>query len=170
MLLSVAVTKQDSDGRTGNHRLMTFADPNFFSGVDGASNAEFESVQTVFNGTLTMMEDNVEKLGAFLINDCEFAPEKQTFLATAPQVNAEVPQYGPTMEERGYIDLLTDPYFDGQRNNIIRLQLGPGAYPNLAGGFANDGSAVATSNVAVVRLQGFLVKNGGQYLNKLARR
>ena len=142
--LALCLTKQDettTPKQYGNYPLFTHPDPNYFIGANGATTPEWQSLLPIFSGgKLTLKTSPVERLKDFLTLHLMYVPERGYLIAAAPQVNAELPQYGPSMEERGFFRTNPTIIIDGNENNSVELSLGAGDTTNIAGGIDGAGA------------------------------
>lgn len=172
--IALNLTKQNTEenpAQYGNFPLFTSPDPNYFSGENGTDPAEYLALENVYNGALTISTKPVERLSAFVANLLRYMPNRGYMLPndteTIPgQINPEWPEYGPTMEHRGFFKLTPNIILDGKEDNSIRLDLGSGNTVNIAGATNAAEEAVDTRNVLVFLLHGFEVVNGAQAANR----
>lgn len=158
--LALGVCKQDtttSPKQYGNFRVYHNADPNYFIGAPAGQVEEWVSVQTVWNGKLTVKTNTTDRLQEFLTQMLEYIPERGHTKQAAPQINDEWGQYGPSMEEKGYFKLTPNIILNGQQNNRITLELGSGDIASIEGTVDNTPTAVDTRNVVVLLLHGFTI-------------
>jgi hypothetical protein len=168
---AVCLTKQDkttSPRRFGNYPLFTNPDPNFFVGDDSTNMLEYQALETIFGGKLTVKTSPVVRLEDFLNTNFRYVPERNYTVNSSG--NDEYPQYGPTMEEKGFFRLTPQIIIDGQENNTVEVSLGEGDTALIAGGIDAAGDAVDTTNVLVVLLHGFIVVNGAQKVGRWTAR
>jgi len=171
--LALCLTKQDTTTtpkRYANYPLFTNPDPNFFLGNDSTNMEEWQALETIFGGKLTIKTSPVVRLEDFLATNFRYVPERNYQVDYGNQVNSEYPQYGPGLEEKGFFSLTPNIIIDGQENNTITLTLGEGDTTLIAGGLSSAGASVNTSNVLVVLMHGFVVVNGAQKVGRWTAR
>lgn len=169
--LAICLTKQDettTPKRYGNDPLFTFPDPQFFVGNDGANLEEFQALELVYNGLISIKTSPVERFIDFPTFHFRYVPERGIQKQAAPQINDEPAQYGPTLDKRGFFALTPNLILDGYDNNTLALTLGEGDKTVIAGGIDSANGAVNTSNVLVILLHGFSVLNGARKLSRFA--
>lgn len=162
--IGFGLTKQDlstNPPKYGNFPVFTHPDPNFFSGAAGG-NTEVESLESAYSGALTVKVNNTEIIQQFALLHNRLVPERGYTLQGAPQLANEWPQYGPSIEERGFYPYSINVIFNGQDNNVITLEMGQGNTSLIAGGVDDQGAAVNTRNVLVVMLHGYEIAEASQ--------
>lgn len=150
----------------GNYPLFTFPDPNYFVGNDATNPEEWEALLTIYHGSTTFKTKPVDRLDKLANLHFLNIPEKSTILVTAPMVNAEFAQYGPSLEEKGLFRLPKGIILDGADDNQIQLDLASGNTTVIAGGINASNVAVATRNTVCYLLHGFEVVNGARKVNQ----
>lgn len=151
--IRIGITRQDESvnpAQYGNFKLFTTNDANFFTGTNEAN-----ALANIYNGTLTVKTDNVERLQRLNTNLFEYIPERGYIIANAPQVADEFPMSGPTLEERGYFYMQPQIILSGDQSNILTVNLGTGDTTGIAG-------AGPQTNVLVCELFGYQVNNAVQ--------
>lgn len=162
--MALNLTKQNSvsDTKTGNRYLHTFPDPQYFVGTPGSGLEEHECLETIYNGTTTFRTSPVERLRGFHNQMFRFVPERALVKQASPQINDEPPQYGPTIEYKGFYQLTPNFVINGQENNYVDVFLAQGDTAVIDGSLNAAGAAATTRNVLVVQLLGFVIVNGAQ--------
>lgn len=150
---ALAITKQDKTNDPplyGNYPLFTFPDPGFFLGSPAAGLDEHECLETVYNGQLTIKTNNTDRLTGLSTSHFRYVPERT-------MGDGVYPQYGPTLEKRGFFEMEPHIILNGQQNNLVEVEIGAGDTAVIAGGIDGSAQAVDTTNVMVVQLHGFLL-------------
>lgn len=153
--LGLALTKEDtasSKTNYGNYPLYTFPDPGFFLGNPASGLSEWECLEVVYNGKLTIKTDNTDRLLDLSTQHLRYVPQR----AFGSNVG---PEYGGSMEQRGFFPTEPMIILNGQQDNQVELSVGTGDTAVIAGGIDGSAAAVDTRNVVVVQLHGFLVSN-----------
>jgi len=165
--MALHIFKQDESTtpkQYANGQAFTYPDPNFFVGVLSSWN-EWKSLQTVYNGLLTLSTQNAERIKDFPTENFLFVPNRPYLLNSTDPDN--LPEYGPTLEERGFFELPEMLILNGQDNNDVKLTLGPGNTAIIDGSVNAAGTAVNTRNVVALKLQGFSVIGGARAVTSL---
>jgi len=169
--LALCLTKQDTSTtpkQYGNFVLHTNPDPNVFVGDDSSNPLEHVALETIYNGSLSLKTSPLERLSSFDTSMFRFVPERpHTVDYSNPDQH---PQYGPSMEERGYFALTPNIIIDGDDNNTLQLELGAGDTTLIAGAVNAAGNSVNTRNVVVLLAHGFQVVGGAQKLGRWTAR
>lgn len=158
--LALGVCKEDTStnpAQYANSRTYHSADPNYFAGAPAGQVKEFVSVQTAWNGKLTIKTNTTDRLQEFLTQLLEYIPERGHTLQAGSQLNDEWGQYGPSLEEKGFFKLTPNIILNGQQNNKILMDLGEGDISSIEGTADSGGTAVNTRNVLVLLLHGFTI-------------
>ena len=162
--MSIKLAKQvsASDNTTGNAILYTFPDPQVFVGAPGSGAKEHACLETIYNGTTTFRTSPVERLRELSNQMFRFVPERGTIKQASPQINDEPAQYGPTVEQKGFYQLVPNIVINGAENNYVDIFLAKGDTAVIDGSLNAAGSAATTRNVLIVELLGFVIVNGAQ--------
>lgn len=171
--IALCIRQQDTSTtpeQQANFPLFTYPDVENFPGVAGGV-AEAACLETIYNGELSFYTKPVERISKLLTNHFRYVPQKQVLPAPSGttligQTVANLAEYGPTMEARGFMRVNPNLILDGYDSNEITLTLGAGDTSVIAGGVDAGGSSVNTSNKVVLLLHGFEAKNLAQ---KMAR-
>ncbi len=169
--MAICIAQQDettTPKRYGNYPLHTFPDPQVFIGNDTANLEEWQALEGIYNGLISIKTSPVERFIDFPTFHFRYVPERGVQKQAAPQINDEPAQYGPGLDKRGFFALTPNLILDGYDNNSITLTLGGGDKTVIAGGIDDSNSAVNTSNVLVILLHGFIVLNGARKLSRYA--
>lgn len=167
--MGLALQKEDSAaGKYGNYPIFTSPDPNYFSGDDSTNAKEYEALQCICNGKLTVKTKPVDRARNFPTELLMYTPERGYLIApgAGPQVENELPQYGPTMEAKGFMAVPNMIILDGADDNKVELILGEGDTTLIHGPVDNAGDDVTTRNKVVMRMFGFVVDNGAAKVGK----
>lgn len=154
--IALGITKQNATltpAWYGNYPVFTHPDPNYF--VVAGTPAEYQALETIYNGTLKFTTGSVDRLGQISTALFKYVPEAQYQIASGDQVNDEYPQYGPTMEARGFHRITPNLVIDGGQTNKFSVNLGAGNISTIDGATAN----VNTRNVLVLQVYGFRAVN-----------
>ncbi len=161
---SIAVQKYSTTSggiQDGNFPFFTYADPNYFDGEsDGLKETDALRLIWAPGATFTINQDGSDLVNEFSTSLMGYTPDSQYLTAGASgQPNDELPQYGPSYEERGYGRLYTEDILKGMDDVTLKLNLSKGNISKIAGGFDDQGQAVDTRNRAMIRLLGFRYTN-----------
>lgn len=146
----------------GNFPLFTYPDPNYFNGDDTVNLLEYQALECLFNGKVTLNTSPTDRLVDFATNQYKYIPERGYMEAGVLNTNEEIPQYGPSLGERGFFKHVPNIIFDGQDNNRVKIDLGAGDKAMIDGHVDSANAAVDTRNVLVFMLFGFVVINGAK--------
>lgn len=163
--LALGIVKQDATvtpAKYANYPVFYSPDPNYFVGAV-AGEFENESLECIYNGSLTMNTKPVERQTAFLTNHFRIVPERGYTKFAAPQTRDEWPQL--TFAD-ALVKLEPLIIIDGKEDNSVGLELGAGNTNVIAGGVTAAGAALNTRNVVVVFMHGYLVVNAAQAGNR----
>lgn len=156
--ISIAIQKQNAGGgNQANRPMFTYPDKNYFIAAPGA-NSESAALEAVFQGLLSLRTDGNTRIEDLLTHHMKFVPDHQfePTGVTGQATGAELPSYGGSFEDRGYLELTPNPIIDGNQTNELQIQLGDADLTNIAGGA--DVNGVASENVIVVLLHGWCYK------------
>ena len=159
----------DTSGNGGTYPIYHYPDSNYFDGVKTGIN-EWESLENLWNGTLSMKTGSIERLDNFLLLNCRYVPPAPyTELGGTPSPNAIHAQYGPSHGERGFYPIVNTIVLDGDESNDFTVALGEGERTNIDGSADSAGAGVdpGTRNVAILLLKGFLVNGTVAPSNKI---
>jgi len=157
--ITVAVAlnlKKFTTASPGEFPLFTHPDRSYFTTAGQAA-----ALESVYNGSLQFKTASTVRIDSIATNAMRFAPNSQYKLNTSnvpvtpfttPNyspgiVNAE---YGPTWEERGFVDIVNYPIIDGSEQNLWTLTLGTATL-----------TAVGTDVNLTLFNAGILIKGGG---------
>ncbi|MGL5131690.1 MAG: hypothetical protein ACRC78_04120, partial [Planktothrix sp.] len=165
--MGIAFHKYDtSGGNDGNYRLFQTPDPQYFNGPITApgTKKEYECLETIVNGTVRINVSGSEAMPKMAIPSIISHPHSNYL----PGANFQLPQWGPSDEERGLRRINPQVILDGNVTNEIEISLANGDRSVIDGSsnvqFAN------TRNKGVFFLHGFLIKpstiEGNQCLAK----
>ena len=133
----------------GNYPLYTYPDPNYFTGAAAGNEAsEADALNTVFDGMLTFNSAGVDRLKEILTSYFKYVPDSQYLKLVAPQTADEHAQYGPSLGERGLVEIHGNQIIMGNLENKATLVLGAGSKAII------NGSATVGNRV-VLDLYGF---------------
>lgn len=138
-----------------NTPLFTHPDPNYFIGAPTGVPKEFAALEAIYQGILMLSTANVERFGPFLADQLKYVPEAQYQIAASPQVNNEYPQWGPSLEGRGFHRITPNLVIDGQQTNRFVLTLGSGNIAAIEGAVNGSNQAVTTRNFLALKVHGF---------------
>ncbi|NOX64632.1 MAG: hypothetical protein GXO85_02255 [Chlorobi bacterium] len=128
----------------GNKPLFHFPDPNYFNNANEAF-----ALETLYQGKFTLDTEGLKRQKNILTNVFRYAPAVQYEAAAgAPPPYEIMPQYGPSMEERGYVFEHPNVILEGDKGNMISIALGAGDRSAIEGVAGKD-------NIAVLLWYGF---------------
>jgi len=160
--LGLAIYKETTSGSpTQYFPLFTYPDPNYFLGVLGGIN-ESDSAETLYLGDLSLKSNNTEIIQQFNTMHLRYVPERGYIVAAGAQTRDEFPQYGPSIEARGFYPYSVNAILNGQDNNTLSLSVGAGNTTVIGGGVNAAGGAVTTRNVAALLVHGFEIAEAAQ--------
>lgn len=158
--IALGITKWDATADTyGNWPLYFYPDGNFFLGV-ASSVRESDCLNAVYNAVMSLKSGSTERIPPFLTADMRYSPERGfTYGVAASHIlyndHAQLPKV-PWQDTEPLVIL------SGQDDNVMSLDLPKSDLSVLQGGVNQSGSAVATRNVAVLLLDGFVIAEGAQ--------
>lgn len=138
----------------GNYPVMTYPDPNYFTGNGTAVGKEWESLQTLVNGSVSILVNNESMLDPTLAQEFFFNPEA-TYTAS-PLAN---PRFGGSDGERGIYPVTPQLVLDASADNAISIDLANGAKLNIDGSISTATTDSGVRNFLYVVLYGWKVKN-----------
>lgn len=138
----------------GNYPMLTYADPNYFTGNGTAAGKEWESLQTLINGNLSLLVNNETMVDPTPAQDYFFNP-----MATYTSSPLAYPQFGGSFEEKGYSPITPQIILDASADNAIQIDLANGAKANIDGSISTATTDSGVRNVLYAFLHGFKVKN-----------
>jgi len=161
MALGVHKVLLDANGdeQPANSPISFYPDPDWFdgagggTGLPGSSANEAQSLETLYNGHLSLKTDQDIRLQEYDAADFRMVPETQ-FNPTADTGHL----FGRSGNE--FRPLYSMFYLAGNRNNKFELQLGNGDYSAIAGVAADH------VNYAVVMVKGFILVRGAESFTK----
>lgn len=162
--LALTIRKQDTSTtpkQYGNFPDFTHPDANYFVGVASSIN-ESDCLENIYAGDLTLTTNNTKIIEELSTEHFRFVPERGYTVAAGSQTRDEWPQYGPSLEEKGFYPYSVNAILNGADNNEVTLNLGAGNYSVIAGGVNAAGASVNTSNVVRVKLHGFEIAEAAQ--------
>lgn len=162
--LGLAITKEDTSTNPdnyGNYPLYTFPDPGFFLGVPGSGLNEAQCLEVIYNGQISIKTNNTERLVGLSTQHFRYVPERALSSGVPPQ-------YGPSMEYRGFFEMEPHIILNGQQDNQVELSIGAGDTAVIAGGIDGSAGAVNTRNIVVAQLHGFLVNEAAEAATRYA--
>lgn len=166
--LSLGIVKHDlsvSPAQYGNFQLFTYPDPEYFVGAPAGAAFEYQSLLTIFNGTLQFNTASLLRIKPHDTSDYLMVPRAQVVPPVADVndlLNPTLPEFGGRGDtSRSYIEMQPTPLVDGQQQNEFTLNLGAGDYTGIAGQYTSAGAATVESrNYLVLRVLGMLVAQG----------
>lgn len=138
----------------GNYPKLTYPDPVYFNGNPASGLDEWECLQTIVNGSLSILVTGDTLLDAI---SCEELVYKGTtgYNATGPVL----PQIGGTDGQRGIFDITPQIILDASADNQIVVTLADGDKTVIDGSVNSSGAATAYRNLLWVVLYGWKIKN-----------
>jgi len=149
------VTKGTDSEYTSNEPILFSNQPVYFNGVL-SSVTEYDSLMSYFMGKLNLSEKN----GDPIINDYSGLLTYNEPLGNyTPAASAAVPEEFPEFSINTSLrNLYPQQILLGSSNYKATVQFSNGAYSNIMGQMASDGStARTTQNIAVLVMRGFVV-------------
>lgn len=165
--IGLVLAKQDTSTtppRYANDQEFTHPDPNYFVGVASSWN-EWRSLMTVYNGLMTLSTGNAERIKDLWTGNFLYNPNRPALLNSTDPDNR--PEFGPTLDQKGFYELAEMLGLSGQDNNDIKITLGSGNTAIIDGSVDAAGSAVNTRNVLRIKLQGFKVIGGARAVTNI---
>lgn len=160
--IGLSIRQQDAvAGNYANYPLFTYPDQQVFLGVPASGLAEYQCLEALYAGLITIVTSPVKRLENFPTFHLRYVPEQQE-----DTTNNFVAGYGATNERRGLFPLSPMIILDGYENNTVELEVGEGDLATLAGGIDAMAGSLDTSNIAVIIIHGFKVLNGSQKVGR----
>lgn len=165
--IALGLAKYDpstSPKRYGNYPIFTHPDTNYFNGTGGSALAEYQALETVYEGRLTFTTGSVTRFGPMASSNLKYIPNRALLEGVAASTNTSLvyPEFGPSLEGRGFRRLTPNLVIDGQETNIFTLSLGAGDITNIAGETNEAGASVDTRNVVILQVYGFRAIGAGK--------
>lgn len=133
MFMAIWLEKYDPNGNNGSQPSFPYVDENYFSYANGGV-TEAEGLRLIYSGDTTFemhSKDNLRKLDN---SDYQVVPDHQYLpAAVAGQANAEYPEFGPSMAQRGYQPLYPMDLIKGNDGSKLQLNLGKGTNTLIEG-------------------------------------
>jgi hypothetical protein len=159
MAVRLGITKQNESvtpKQYANFPVLYNADPNYFSGAPAGQVKEFVSLEALYNSLLTIKTQNVDRVKDLATSLLKSVPNRGYITtASSSQTNAEWPEQKIGIDE--FFRLMPNPILSGQENNTVNLVIGSGNLESIAGTADSAGTAVATRNVVVIEMYGYLL-------------
>jgi hypothetical protein len=138
----------------GNKPKLTYPDPSYFSGNGSAAGKEWESLQCLVNGTISITVNNDAMMDPTLAQDFFYNP---TASYTASPL--EYPGFGGSTEKRGIVPVTPQIILDASADNNVILNLAQGAKLNIDGSISTGTTDSGVRNILYVILAGWKIKN-----------
>lgn len=154
-----------------NSQRFTYPDPQVFVGAPAGRQEEWQSLFTIWNGTMVFNTNSLQRMKAIDLYSHLYVPQAQVvpILADVLSItNATLAEFnGPAND--AWVEHQPTILFDGQQNNTFEINLGSGDTLAIDGSFEADGSQDATTrNYLGLRLLGLLVANGAMASKQFA--
>lgn len=157
--MRLGITRQDTSttpAQYANFPTFYAPDPNYHSGAPAGQVKEFVSLETIYNSSISLKSQKVDRLSNLHTGLLRHVPERPYVLAAASgQTNAEWPQQSIGVDQ--FFRVMPNPVLSGQDDNKVELILGSGDIESIEGTADSAGVAVNTRNVIVVELFGYLM-------------
>ena len=138
----------------GNYPLLTFPDPNYFTGDGTTAGSESESLLTVVNGTTGIAVNNDQMVDGIVSQELVYNPEG-TYLASP----VAFPAFGSSIGQRGILELTPQLILDASADNGFVVTLANGAKANIDGAVSTGTTDSTRRNILYVIATGWKVKN-----------
>jgi hypothetical protein len=169
VLVAIALGIKRQDGtNTGTQPIYTYPDPQVFTGAPASQPKEYEALLTAFNGQLSFTTGTVQRIKPLDTADFLMVPGDQVIKQASPAINDSLPPFGPSHQERGFIEIQPTILLDGAQANDFTLTLGAGNLTGITGQYTAAGATTNTHrNYMVLRLLGFFVHEGAASAKRL---
>lgn len=138
----------------GNYPKLTYPDPVYFNGNPASGLDEWQCLQTIQNGTLSISVTGDTLLDSVSVQDLTLQPQSQ-YVAAGPNL----PQFGGSQELRG-INLITPQLIlDASADNQVSITLADGDKAVIDGSVTSAGAASTHRNILYIFLTGWKIKN-----------
>lgn len=138
----------------GNYPLMTFPDPNYFTGNGSVVGSEPNGLQCLVNGTVGISVNNDAQVDGILAQELFFNPD-----GTYTSSPVAFPSFGGSEGERGIFPLTPQIILDAAADNAIVVNLANGAKANIDGAISATTTDSGKRNILYVVLYGYKIKN-----------
>lgn len=138
----------------GNYPLLTYPDPNYFSGSGTTAGSEANSLQCLVNGTTAITVNNDAMVDGIVSQELFYNPD-----GTYIDSPITFPQFGSDDGKRGIFDLTPQIILDASADNGIVVTLANGAKGNIDGSISTGTTDSGKRNILYVMLYGWKIKN-----------
>ena len=138
----------------GNYPVLTYPDPNYFTGNGTAAGKEWEGLQCIVNGQVGIGVNNDAMVDPILAQELFYNPEA-TYTATP----LAYPRFGGSQGERGMYPLTPQIILDASADNQVTVNLANGAKLNIDGNISATTVDSGVRNILYVMLSGWKIKN-----------
>jgi len=139
---------------SGNYPLVSYPDAVYFSGAPSGAKMEWQALQTIVNGTLSLTVTGDQLLDSVSIQEM-VAKFTTGYNATGPVL----PEWNPGPEGKGYLNLTPQLILDASADNSVFVNLAPGDITGIDGSKDSSGVATAYRNLLWVVFTGYKIKN-----------
>ena len=120
--MGINLTKVDITNKNYSNPLFTYPDVSYFTGTEAAA------LMTIYRGKTTVKTGSTDRIIDLANLHYLHTPER-----VAADVAATLPQYGPSLTEKGLKELQPMPMFDGNLTNEVAITFGQGDFTGIAG-------------------------------------
>lgn len=138
----------------GNYPKLTYPDAAFFNGNPASGLDEWQCLQTIQNGTLSISVTGDTLLDS--VSCQELTAKLQTGYNSSGPV---LPQFGGSDGERGIFQITPQLILDASADNQISIQLADGDKTVIDGSVDASGAATSHRNILYCVLYGWKIKN-----------
>jgi hypothetical protein len=138
----------------GNYPKLTYPDATFFNGNPATGLDEWQCLQTIQNGTLSISVTGDTLLDS--VSCQELTAKLQTGYNSSGPV---LPQFGGSEGDRGIFPITPQLILDASADNLITVQLADGDKAVIDGSVDSSGAATTHRNILYVVLYGWKIKN-----------
>lgn len=138
----------------GNYPLLTYPDPNYFSGTGTTAGSEAASLQTLVNGSVGISVNNDSVVDGIHAQELFFNPEGR-YTGTP----VAYPNFGGSDGERGIFALTPQIILDASADNGVTFNLANGAKGNIDGSISTGTTDSGIRNILYIMLYGWKIKN-----------
>lgn len=138
----------------GNYPRLLYPDPSYFNGNGTAVGKEWEGLQCVVNGTVSITVNNDAMVDPISAQELVYNPQRA--YTSSP---LEYPEVGSSDGKRGIFPLTPQIILDASADNQILVNLANGAKLNIDGAISTGTTDSGVRNILYVIMYGFKIKN-----------
>lgn len=142
----------------GNYPKFTYPDPNYFNGNPASGLDEWQCLQTILNGKLSLLVGSQQVIPQDQVQKFVYNP-----WATYSSSPLALPQYNGVADpaSRGNFNLPMNFILDLNQDNNFNIVLADGDTAVIDGSVTSAGAATTHRNILWLELEGIVIKNMG---------